>query len=203
MAVDVTGISTSATSPSLLALVRQNDPQAWSRFSRIYSPLVYAWSRRCGLSAEDSAEIVQEVFVVLSQRIHLFRATQPTDRFRGWLWTIARNKVRDHQRRMRDRAVAAGGSTAYQHIQELAAEADEPWQSDDERSQSETGVVTRALSLISAEFEPATWLAFWSAAVDQKTAAETAAALGMTKHAVHQAKYRVLRRLRQELEGVL
>lgn len=203
MVGDGTGITASVTSPSLLALVRQNDPQAWSRFSRIYSPLVYAWSRRCGLSADDSAEIVQEVFVVLSQRLHLFRATKPTDRFRGWLWTIARNKVRDHQRRMRDRAVAAGGSTAYRQIQELPAEADEPWQSDEERSQSETGVVTRALSQISTEFEPVTWRAFWSAAVDRKTAAETAAALGMTKHAVHQAKYRVLRRLRQELEGMI
>jgi RNA polymerase sigma-70 factor (ECF subfamily) len=53
--------------------------------------------------------------------------------------------------------------------------------------------------MIRAEFEPTTWQAFWIATVEGRTAAEIAASLGITKHAVHQAKYRVLRRLREEM----
>jgi len=196
-------LSTSAlTSQSLLLRVKQHEPEAWSRLSRVYGPLVYQWSRRCGLSAEDSADIVQEVFAVLARRIDAFRRERADDTFRGWLWTIARNKVRDHLRRSQDRAVADGGTNAYQRLQQLADDAPEPWADDLERSVTERGVVARTLALIQAEFEPSTWRAFWISTVERKTAAEIAAQLGLTKHAVHQAKYRVLRRLREEMDGL-
>jgi RNA polymerase sigma-70 factor, ECF subfamily len=195
-------LSTSAvTSASLLLRVKQHEPEAWSRLSRVYCPLVYQWSRRCGLSAEDSADIVQEVFGVLAQRIDGFRRERADDTFRGWLWTIARNKVRDHVRRSQDRAAAHGGTTAYQRLQQLADDAPEPWTDDSERSVTERGIVARTLALIQTEFEATTWQAFWIATVERKTAAEIAAQLGITKHAVHQAKYRVLRRLREEMDG--
>src|SRR5436189_6240995 len=106
------------TSPSLLLRVKQNEPEAWARLSRIYGPLVYQWSRRCGLSAEDSADIVQEVFGILARKLDAFRRERPDDTFRGWLWTIARNRVRDHVRRRMDQAAAVGGTTAYQRMQE-------------------------------------------------------------------------------------
>jgi RNA polymerase sigma-70 factor, ECF subfamily len=196
-------LTTSAvTSPSLLLRVKEREPEAWSRLSRVYGPLVYQWSRRCGLSAEDATDIVQEVFGVLARRIDGFRRERPDDTFRGWLWTIARNKVRDHFRRSQDRAVADGGSTAYQRLQQLADDAPEPWADDAERTVTERGIVARILALIQAEFEPTTWRAFWIATVERRTAAEIASQLGITKHAVHQAKYRVLRRLREEMDGL-
>jgi RNA polymerase sigma-70 factor (ECF subfamily) len=194
--------TSAVTSASLLLRVKQHEPEAWSRLSRVYCPLVYQWSRRCGLSAEDSADIVQEVFAVLARRIDGFRRERADDTFRGWLWTIARNKVRDHVRRAQDRAVADGGSTAYQRLQQLADDAPEPWADDAERSVTEGGVVARTLAIIQTEFEPTTWQAFWLATVERKTAAEIAIQLGITKHAVHQAKYRVTRRLREEMDGL-
>jgi RNA polymerase sigma-70 factor (ECF subfamily) len=66
-----------------------------------------------------------------------------------------------------------------------------------------TWLEQRALDTIRAEFEDRTWAAFWQATVDGLTAAEIAADLGMSKEAVRQAKYRVLRRLRVELDGLL
>lgn len=200
MSVDPT---VSATSPSLLVRVVGRDPEAWTRLSRLYGPLVYQWARRCGLAEADAADVVQEVFAVLSLRIGDFRRRGPGDTFRGWLWTIARNKVRDLARRSRDRAAADGGTAAYQRLQQLPDDAPEPWSSDDERSAAEQGVAARALELIRTEFEPTTWQAFWIATVEGRTAAEIAARLGLTKHAVHQAKYRVLRRLREELDGLI
>jgi RNA polymerase sigma-70 factor (ECF subfamily) len=201
-ASDANIASQSITSPSLLGRVKNDDPAAWSRLSKIYGPLVYLWARRCGLSAEDSADIVQETFGVLARKIGSFRRERPDDSFRGWLWTITRNRVRDLVRRSSDRAMASGGTTAHMLLQEFADDAPEPVDTPEERTATEQGVVSRALALIQAEFEPSTWKAFWGMAVEKRSAADVGEALGITKHAVHQAKYRVLRRLREEMAGL-
>jgi RNA polymerase sigma-70 factor (ECF subfamily) len=54
-----------------------------------------------------------------------------------------------------------------------------------------------------AEFEPATWRAFWECVVNERPAAEVASELELTENAVYLAKGRVLRRLRNELGGLL
>ena len=56
--------------------------------------------------------------------------------------------------------------------------------------------------MLKSEFETRTWDAFWRATVEREKAAVIAAEMGMTVHAVYQAKSRVLRRVRQELDGL-
>ena len=53
------------------------------------------------------------------------------------------------------------------------------------------------------EFQPTTWQACWEHVVTGRPAAAVAQQLGITVNAVYLAKSRVLRRLRQELEGLL
>jgi RNA polymerase sigma-70 factor (ECF subfamily) len=62
-----------------------------------------------------------------------------------------------------------------------------------------SSLIHRALDLIRAEFEDRTWQAFWLSVVGQERSGEVARQLDMTTGAVRQAKYRVMRRLRQEL----
>ena len=64
-------------------------------------------------------------------------------------------------------------------------------------------VTRRALELMQSEFQPTTWKAFWENVVNERPAADVAAELGLTENAVYLAKGRVLRRLRQELAGLL
>jgi RNA polymerase sigma-70 factor (ECF subfamily) len=64
-------------------------------------------------------------------------------------------------------------------------------------------LVARALELMQAEFQPTTWKACWEFVVAGRPAAEVGRQLGISENAVHLAKGRVLRRLRQELEGLL
>ncbi len=64
-------------------------------------------------------------------------------------------------------------------------------------------VVSIGLDLVRAEFENRTWEAFRRAVVEGQSPAQIAADLGMTIQAVYQAKSRVLRRLRQELDGLM
>jgi RNA polymerase sigma-70 factor (ECF subfamily) len=64
-------------------------------------------------------------------------------------------------------------------------------------------VTVRALQLMQAEFQPATWKACWETVVCGRPAAEVARELGISVNAVYLARGRVLRRLREELEGML
>jgi RNA polymerase sigma-70 factor (ECF subfamily) len=53
--------------------------------------------------------------------------------------------------------------------------------------------------LVRGNFEDTTWRAFWLTVVEEQTAADAAAQLGLSAGAVRIAKSRVLKRLRQEV----
>src|SRR5262245_12114895 len=84
------------TSLTLLERVRAADPEAWRRLVELYGPVVQRWCRRAGLQESDTADVMQEVFRSVAVRVSQFRREQARDSFRAWLWTITRNKVRDH-----------------------------------------------------------------------------------------------------------
>ncbi len=184
-----------SVSTSLIQRLKDQDDSAWQRLLELYVPLVFSWCRRSGLQAEDAADVVQEVFQAVSHAIPGFRRSRPGDTFRGWLRTIVRNKIRDHFRAQAGRPVAVGGSEAYLRFLDVA-ENESPTAASDSPF---VGLVHRALDLIRNEFEDRTWRAFWLSAVAEQPSSEVAKRLGTTPGAVRQAKYAVLRRLRQEL----
>jgi RNA polymerase sigma-70 factor (ECF subfamily) len=59
------------------------------------------------------------------------------------------------------------------------------------------------MELIEPEFTPATWQAFQSVTLEGEPASKVAGRLGLTVNAVWLAKSRVLRRLREESQGLL
>jgi len=187
-----------STSLSLLKRAKAHETEAWQSLCELYVPLVYAWARQTGLQSSDAADIVQEVFRTVSTKIDSFHHDRSNSSFRGWLWTITRNQVRLHFRQLRSRPQATGGSEAQHQLQQhpdLLDSEQEP--SNDESHRS---LVNRALRLIRGDFEKKTWQAFWRLTVEGHSAAEIADDLGMNSRSVRQAKYRVLSRLRQELE---
>jgi RNA polymerase sigma-70 factor (ECF subfamily) len=186
------------TSTSWLNRVRQRDPQAWRRLTELYGPLVYHWGRRQGLSAEDASDVMQEVFTAVAGAVDHFLHSPERGTFRGWLWTIARNKLRDHFRRTSGREQADGGSEAFQRLASIP----ELW-SDDSHDATDPRelqrLLWRALDRVRGEFEERTWQAFWLSTVEWQPTDEIAQRLGLSVNSVRQAKSRVLRRLRREL----
>lgn len=178
--------------------MRHHDPQAWRRLTELYGPLVYHWGRRHGLSAEDASDVTQEVFAAVSGAIDRFLHSPEQGTFRGWLWTIARNKLRDHFRRESDRELADGGTAAFQRLVLIP----ESWsdESHDVTDRIELRkLFHRALDRVRSEFEDRTWQAFWLSTVELRDTADIAAELNLSTNSVRQAKSRVLRRLRREL----
>jgi RNA polymerase sigma-70 factor (ECF subfamily) len=88
-----------STSETLLQRLRQpNQAAAWERFVGLYTPLLLYWARRSGLQAQDADDFVQEVLVLLLQKLPEFHYDQHKS-FRSWLRTLALNRWRDRQRR--------------------------------------------------------------------------------------------------------
>ena len=196
-----TGDKNPSVAASLLERLRAGETRAWERLAGLYGATVYVWCRRAGVSEADAPDVSQEVFSAVARHIADFRRERPGDSFRGWLWTITRNKVRDHRRRHAGQARAAGGTTA-QEVMNQVAEAAVP--------ESETGPETRsgdlyrrALELIRSEFEERTWRAFLMVTVEGRMPADVAVELGTTPGAVYIAKSRVLKRLREEFGDLL
>lgn len=198
-----TSPSSSSTSASLLDRVRKFEPQAWDRFVELYGAVVYRWCRVSGLRDSDAADVSQEVFRAVARGIRGFRRDQPGGSFRGWLWQITRNKVRDHYRRCTGQATALGGSAAHQFLLEIPVGATPAATDADAEFDTQSSIAHRALELVRLEFEERTWQAFLRVVVGGESASCVADELKMSAGAVYTAKWRVLRRLREEIEGLL
>jgi RNA polymerase sigma-70 factor, ECF subfamily len=185
----------SGTSSSLLDRVRADEAGAWDRLVSLYAPLLYHWCRRWKLQEEDLADVFQEVFKTLVVHLAEFRKDRDGATFRGWLFTITRNKVLDHFRK-RSHDEAGGGTEAAMRLAQLPAPDGAP---DPEEAEEVRRLYHRGLELIRGEFEEKTWQAFWRTAVEGRTPRDVAVELSMTSGAVRVAKSRVLQRLREEL----
>lgn len=204
------------TSTSLILRIQANEKEAWERFAYIYAPVIYSWCRKKKLQPTDADDLAQEILRNILLKIDRY---DRTGSFKGWLWTMSRNKIIDYFRKQGRTAVAIGGTDHAMNLAEhpgsdelLDDEIDLPEQlsNEDAAMGSEFG---RALEFLRNEFEPNTILAFIRMAIDGLTAKEVAAELGWTGSTkkeeangakrVRMCKVRILKRLRDEFDGML
>lgn len=184
-----------STSVSLLR--RLQDPEqesAWQRFVDLYAPLIFYWGKGQGLSPADAADLVQEVLTVLVSKLREFEYDS-RHRFRGWLRVISVNKARDFHRR---NAIRVSHENDWS-LASVAAESNDLFEEAEYRS----FLVRRAMNLIQSEFRDQSWQACWQIVAEGRKATDVALDLGTTVNNVRVAKCRVLRRLREELEGLM
>jgi RNA polymerase sigma-70 factor (ECF subfamily) len=194
-------IESPTTSLSLLVRLRDTDDvQAWEDFVNLYAPLVYALARRHGLQDADAADITQDVMRALVHAVPQFRYDPARGRFRGWLFTVARNQLRKFLQGRRRQPMGTGDPHADLLLQQQPAP--------EEVLAWEQGYQARLFELASERvrpsFRPATWEAFWRSMVGGEDPGAVGAALGMSVGAVYIARTRVLARIRDEvrlLEG--
>jgi RNA polymerase sigma-70 factor (ECF subfamily) len=180
---------------SLLMRLRESESgDAWERFTQLYTPLLFFWARRVGLNSADADDFVQDVLVLLIDRIGNFEH-RGQGSFRAWLRTVAINKCRQRFRRRSPVAVGCDDPV----MESLAAVETDPFWEVEYRQH----LVARALEIMRSQFEPATWQACWQRTVEGRPAAEVAKNLGLSEGAVYVYTGRVLRRLREELAELL
>jgi RNA polymerase sigma factor (sigma-70 family) len=74
----------------LLMACRRGEEPAWEMLVRRYQRLIYAVPQRAGLDPDAAAEVFQEVFTTLVQKLD--QIEQP-ERLHAWLVTTARRKT--------------------------------------------------------------------------------------------------------------
>jgi RNA polymerase sigma-70 factor (ECF subfamily) len=190
------------TRQSLLIRARRGDEQAWNRFADLYRPLIRNWLHHHGVARDDAEDLTQDVLLNVIRHLRDFEHTGQRGAFRNWLRTITVNRTRDFWKARQSRPAAASGDSA---LIDLANQMADP---DSELSrrwdqQHDQYLLRCLLDLMELEFEAATVRAFRRLALDGASAEEVAGELGMSLGAVYVAKSRVLKRIREEAEGLI
>lgn len=195
------------TSLTLLERVRRHslcedggirrDNEAWNKLVDLYTPLLLHWSLRTGLSATESEDLVQEVFVALLSKVQTFER-QRDGSFRKWLQVVTINKCRQRFRRKQH----------HNHLGDsendpLNAVADPSTLTEFWETEYRHQLVQRAMQLMQSEFSEKVWQAFREHSFQSRPAAEVGQELGITANAVRVYSSRVLTRLRAELGDLL
>jgi RNA polymerase sigma-70 factor, ECF subfamily len=189
------------TSLSLLDRLKVARPEAsdWSRLQEIYLPLIERWLSRVPGLGDESADLAQDVLVVVFREVPRF-TRQREGSFRAWLRQVTVNKVRNY-RRKRQRRPAVGLDQAEGFLERLSdpnGDLAREWDRDHDQQ-----VVQKLLGLVKPAISAMTWAAFQRFAVDGIPAVRVAEELGLSENAVILAKARVLKRLRQEAGELL
>jgi RNA polymerase sigma-70 factor (ECF subfamily) len=191
-----------ATRLSLLVRLRDaRDDGAWSQFVELYAPLVYGFARKHGLQDADAADLTQDVLQAVSGGIRRLDYDPKRGTFRGWLFTVVRNKLRDFLAAQKRPGRATGDAEVQRQLQELPARDED--QSDWWEQEYERRVFDWAAEQVRGVFSESTWRAFWQTAVEGKTGPQAARTLGMSVAAVYLAKGRVMARLKEIIRETL
>jgi RNA polymerase sigma factor (sigma-70 family) len=190
------------TRATLLARLKNaDDVESWGEFARLYGPVVYGFARKRGLQDADAADVVQDVLRSVARNAHRMEYDPKKGTFRGWLYTVARNKIFNFLTANKKRAKGVGDESSQERL-ETIADPDEPgeklWELEYQRRLS-----AKALEKVKDEFQPSTWQAFYGTAVEGKGAEEVGKTLKLTPGAVYVAKSRVLARLRDEVQKMM
>lgn len=186
------------TRASLLVQIRDGSNHgAWQEFMRLYGPVVYGFARKRGLQDADAADLMQDVMRSVSTSIGRLDYDRNQGAFRGWLFTITRNKVFNFLSARRIRPQGSGDSTTNRMLDSHPDDNDgsEVWEVEYQRR-----IAAIAMDRVKGEFQENTWKAFWLTAVEGISAGDAGKQVGMSPGAIYVAKSRVLARLKEEVE---
>lgn len=182
------------TSVTLLSSMQSEDRSgSWSRFVLTYRPFIHGWLRRQGIHPCDAIDIEQDVMSVLLSELPRFQHNGSQGAFRCWLRRITHNQLRRHRRRGNRESRLADLDV----LADRLANDDDPLSKQWDR-QHDRFLLESLWQTIRPDFTRKTLRSFEMQVFEERSPAETAAHLGMTKAAVIAAKARVLCRLREE-----
>ncbi|MFO0917782.1 MAG: sigma-70 family RNA polymerase sigma factor [Planctomycetaceae bacterium] len=186
------------TRASLLVQLRDgSNTTAWHEFVTLYGSMVYGFARKRGLQDADAADLMQDVLRSVNQAIGRLDYDRKRGTFRGWLFTITRNKVFNFLSARRLRPQGSGDTAANKLLETQPGDSDggEEWELEYQRRLA--GV---AMEQVKLEFQEKTWHAFWLTAVEGRSAADASHETGLSAGAVYVAKSRVLARLKEAID---
>lgn len=168
----------------------------WQDFYDRYFPIIMGFARRTGARDEEAEDVAHEVMTNFFRASSRFEYDPKTGRFRGYLKAATLNTLRGRWRKQRDMVdVDAGTDLPI----EDRVDADELWDREWTRS-----LITRALTAVKSGGKQSeqSWEAFELYGRRGVPVDEVAERLGMSPEAIRQAKSRISRQVRTEIERI-
>jgi RNA polymerase sigma-70 factor (ECF subfamily) len=187
------------TRASLLLRLRDaRDDAAWVRFSGLYAPLVLHFLCKRGLQEHDARDLTQDVLLAVSQAMRAFEYDPRRGSFRGWLFTVVQNRLRNYLA-ARQRHPQGTGDTAVQRRLDQ-----QPGDQEDPAALWDRAYEQQLFAWASDQVKPRVtehnWLAFWRTAVEGQSTQDVAEQLALSVAAVRLAKSRVMAQIRKVLQ---
>jgi len=184
------------TDNDLLLACRNGDETAWEALVRRYQRLIYSIPRRSGLDEDQSAEVFQEVFTTLFEKLD--RIEEP-DRLHAWLVTTARRKTWrfiSSRQGLRQSPTANSEGDSEEHLSTIPDNAPLP---DEELLRLEEQHRVR-MALESLDERCAKLLTMLFYETEPRSYAEIAAALGTAEGSIGPTRARCLEKMLRLLE---
>jgi RNA polymerase sigma-70 factor (ECF subfamily) len=186
-----------STSATLLLRLGPNAPErelAWKDFMRCYAPMIAGFARKMGAKAQDREDIVQDVMAGFFAASPRFAYDPAKGRFRAFLKVATFRSVR---RRLGQNLKFQGAPLT--RIDPEAMEVDQAWNDVWEHEH-----LRRAMRDTRSKYQSnpdmlRTYRAFELFALLEHPAEDVARKLGLSIAAVHQAKSRITKALREKL----
>ncbi len=190
------------TSVGLLERLKyaKSDNPEWGRLQGIYQPLIRSWLVSIPGVGDEIQDLTQEVMLVLYRELPGFERRRD-GAFRAWLRQITVNRLRAFYKTHRYHPKAGhrqDADTILDQLEDPNGDLAAQWDRDHDRE-----VCRGLLALVQPDFEAITWQAFTKFALEGLPATLVAQELGLSENAVVQAKFRILKRLREETTDLL
>lgn len=182
------------TDRELLIACRQGDESSWEVLVDRYQRLIYAIPRRAGLNEDQAAEVFQEVFATLLQKLN--DITEP-DRLHAWLVTTARRKT--WRLMSKERMLHPGRANDEDKDEEIAAVVDRAPLPDEALVRlEEQHRIRAALAALDERCQKLLTLLYFHA--EPPSYAEIAEAFGTSEGSIGPTRARCLKKMLQLLE---
>ena len=189
------------TSESLLFRLQQHansdeiDQSAWESFVGLYTPLLLHWARKVGLKQPDAADLIQEVLAIVFRRLPDLKYDRQGS-FRGWLRTVTLNKYRE-RRRIKTLPLVDESASFVEGLASVP-QAESTWDLDYGRL-----LLIQAMDKMQCDFEPATWQALLAVMRENLSVEQASKQHNVSPWTISSARSRLMRRLRDQLDGML
>jgi RNA polymerase sigma-70 factor (ECF subfamily) len=189
------------TNKSLLVRAQCGEAAAWERLTAIYRPMIFGCLLNHGVARQETEDLTQDILLTMVRKVRDFEHSGRIGSFRAWLRVLTLNRVRKFWQSRSNLMTPRQGQT----LMELSQSLEDPdsdlareWDLEHDRH-----VYRRLLEIVSQDFEPTTICIFRRMVIENASGPEVALELNMSLAAVYGAKARVMKRLREESEGLL
>jgi RNA polymerase sigma factor (sigma-70 family) len=198
------------TRPSLLSKVRRGEELGWSIFYELYRDLIYSAARGAGLSTEEAKDVLQDTMITVRDYIANFVPDKSRARFRTWLRSVVRSRIADHYRKKKrnplEQRQGLRSDDASETMTSTALRIPNPTEVELDRyidEKLEQAIVARARKAAKALVRAEDYQAYQLFAVKELSAAEVAAALGISAVTVRVRTFRVRRVIDQQIRRLV